>query len=183
MRHVLRPTPSRMPKAGLAAGMVIAMFATTAWAGDPNGPTGMPKPSSTYRFVFDLSAVPPGPDDIDPGLRQVAQLVDTYAAYGVGTGHRKFVVVIHGGKVDLGLTAAAYGARNGGQGNANIALMRSLANRGVRFILSEPSSPLEKIDRRDVQPFVEIGPNANITFLDLETGGYVYTSTKSLANE
>ena len=64
-------------------------------AKDQPGAHEYPDPKLTYKFVFDLSGGPETPDKVNPGLRGVAEFINTLAKYNVPASHRQLVVVFH----------------------------------------------------------------------------------------
>ncbi len=142
-----------------------------------------PDQSTTYKVVFDLNSAPSVLDEVDPGLQAVADLLAQYASHGVNTSHRRFVVVLHAATTDLALDAAFYERLHTGRANRNIAMMRDLVAKGVRFVVSQQSLAIRSISPDAIQRFVRIGPTANLVFIDLEAEGYVFTTTTSLVKE
>ncbi len=145
--------------------------------------TDGPDQSTTYKVVFDLNSTSPVLDDVDPGLQAVADLLAQYASHGVGSTHRRFVVVLHAATTDLALNAASYERLHTGRANRNIAVMRDLVAKGVHFVVSQQSLAIRSISPNAIQRFVRIGPTANLVFINLEAKGYVFTSTTSLVKE
>ena len=127
------------------------------------------------KIVFDLNSSPATPSDANPGLVAIANLVRDYESR-PDRPRVEIAVVLHANTTDLAVDAAP--ARNG-----SIALMRSLAGKGVAFVVSRQSLASRGIAEREVQPFVRFGPTATVIFLDYEANGYIFDSSRSLANE
>jgi hypothetical protein len=64
-------------------------------AKDQPGAHEYPDPKLTYKIVFDLAGGPDSPDKVNPGLRGVAEFINTLAKYGVPASHRIIAVVFH----------------------------------------------------------------------------------------
>ncbi len=139
-----------------------------------------PHADAVYKFVFDLGSGKPAPDGTNPGLEEVARFHKLYETYGVPAANLKFVIVLHGDKTDISLAAPAYAARHAGAGNADVAALQALSRIGVRLVVASPALTQAGFTQADVLPGIEIGPLANVTFLDLEAQGYVYTGTRDL---
>ena len=172
-----------MKRKTIAGGLICMM--TTSSALVQARPVTMEDPdqSTIYKVVFDLNSTSSVLDDVDPGLQAVADLMAQYASHGVGANRRRFVVVLHAATTDLALDAASYRRLHTGRANRNVAVMRDLVAKGVRFVVSQQSMAIRSISPNAIQCFVRIGPTANLVFINLEAKGYVFTSTTSLVKE
>jgi intracellular sulfur oxidation DsrE/DsrF family protein len=141
---------------------------------------GSPKPLETYKIVFDLNTATPKLGALNPGLIVVAGLVNTYAEFGVEKHNRIFAVVLRGEFVELAVDDATYKQRHAGIPNPDLALIRQMDAAGVSFAIDAPSLAKRHIRENDVLPIVRVTAAADLMFLDLESSGYVYTSTRSL---
>ena len=95
-------------------------------AKDQPGAHEYPDPNLTYKFVFDLANGPDSPDKVNPGLRGVAQFINTLAKYNVPASHRQLVVVFHQKSTPAILMSDEYKKRNNGVDNPNIALIQAM---------------------------------------------------------
>ena len=168
----------------IAAAVIASAMATGAGsAGARQKAVGMPRPATQYKIVFDLNSHSPSPGDINPGLEQVLDILDLYELYGIDRGHRGLVVVLHADTTEVALGAPAYTRLHPGYSNPNAAMIATLVRNGVKFVVSRQSLILRNIDPAAVEQSIAIVPTANLTFISLETEGYVFTSTTSLARE
>lgn len=141
---------------------------------------GVPKAGMRYRIVFDLNSVAHSAGDPNPGLAVIAGLVNTYAQYGVGRERRRFVVVLRNDFVVLAENDSTYRQHHAGSANPDAALMQQLVRAGVVIAADAASLRKASLAQTDLQKGVQVHVSANLTFLDLEAEGYVYTSTRSL---
>lgn len=141
---------------------------------------GTPRAGTVYSIVFDLNSPPGLVGAPSPGLAVIAGLLNTYARYGVPQEHRRFVVVLRNDFVELTETDASYQQRHAGRTNPDSPLLGALIKAGVVFAVDTPSLGRASLATSDLQPGVRVDVAANLTFLDLEAEGYVYTSTRSL---
>jgi intracellular sulfur oxidation DsrE/DsrF family protein len=143
---------------------------------------GVPDARKVYRIVFNLNSAHARSDQADPGLTVIARLLNTYAQYGVTRAHRKFVVVSQGDYVEIMENEFAYRRRHMGRSNPDATLLRRLSKAGVIFVVDRPSLNERGLSNTDIETGVRVHVAANLTFLDLEAQGYVFTSTRSLQN-
>lgn len=169
-----------------ATAFFIALSAGAAWlsaqaglvpgadpARDVPGAKMMPNPKTTYRVLFDMTAAPAKPSDINPMLRTAARYLNTLIKAGVPADHRKIAIIIHGGGTPAVLINDAYKARNGGQDNANILLMQALVKAGVELHVCGQGVLGAKIDTKDIQPEVQVDLWALTTIVEMQQRGYV----------
>ena len=159
------------------------------WVGGSIGPTGlvpgvdaardvagaklMPDPKTTYRVLFDMVSAPAQAADVNPMLQTAAKYLNTLIKAGVPAEHRKIAIIIHGGGTPAILVNDAFKSRNGGQENPNIALMQALAKAGVELHVCGQGVLNAKIDRKDIQPEVQVDLWALTTIIELQHKGYV----------
>ena len=132
----------------------------------------MPNPKVTYRVLFDMVTAPEKPGDVNPMLQTAARYVNTLIKNGVPAPHRKIAIVMHGGGTPAIMANDAYKARNG-QDNPNIPLMQALAKAGVELHVCGQGVFAAKIDRKDIQPEVQVDLWALTTIVELQQRGYV----------
>jgi hypothetical protein len=77
-------------------------------AKDQPGAHEYPDPKLTYKLVFDLAGGPDTPDKVNPGLRGVAEFINTLAKYNVPASHRIIAVVFHQKSTPAILINASY---------------------------------------------------------------------------
>ena len=140
---------------------------------DIPGAHEMLDPAHDYKVIFSLLSVPKSLDEINPGLKFVASFVNTFPYYKVPPEHRHFVVIFHGPTVDLVVNNKAYQKRHNGHSNPNIALMQDLTKAGVQLVVCGQSALENGVDLKTIQSDVQLNLSATVTFLNLESKGYI----------
>ncbi len=131
-----------------------------------------PDPKLTYRFVVDLPGGPDSPDKINPGLRSVAEFINTLAKYGVPAKHRLIVVVFHQKSTPAILVSDEYKRRNDGVDNPNIALIQAMKKAGVDFRVCGQAVLANHIDPKTILPEIQLDLWAGITIPNMMMRGY-----------
>lgn len=134
------------------------------------------------KLVFDLDSVSESPAAVNPGLVAIAELIRQYGTYGSDSPDLSIVVVLHGKTTELALDRAS-STRRTGAANGSIPLMTSMADHGVKFLVSRQALSNRAIGENEMQSMVRFGPSAAIIFLDLEASGYVFDGSRDLAND
>ncbi|MGE0813377.1 MAG: DsrE family protein [Vicinamibacterales bacterium] len=142
-------------------------------ARDVAGAKEVPDAKTEYRVLFDVASAPGKPTDVNPMLQAAARYLNTLAKVGVPAEHRKIAVIFHQGGTPAILTNDEYKARNNGQANPNLALMQALAKAGVEMHVCGQAVLGAKIDRKDIQPEVQVDLWALTTIINMELRGYV----------
>jgi intracellular sulfur oxidation DsrE/DsrF family protein len=91
-----------------------------------------PDPDLDYKIVIDLKAPGPDPARINPGVNNIARLLNLYAAGGVPAARLKVVAAIHGDATFTVLDNEGYRARYGID-NPNLELIHQLKSAGVEL--------------------------------------------------
>jgi len=107
-------------------------------------------------------------------LAVTARYINTLAKYGVPADHRKIAVVFHQKGTEIIQNNEAYKARNNGHDNPNIAIIRSLKKAGVDFRVCGQAVMAFKIDRKNIQPEIQLDLWALTTLVDFQLDGYVH---------
>ena len=140
-------------------------------AKDQPGAHEYPDPKLTYKFVFDLSGGPETPDKVNPGLRGVAQFINTLAKYNVPASHRQLVVVFHQKSTPAILMNDEYKKRYNTD-NPDIALIQAMKKAGVDFRVCGQAVLGMKIDPKTIQPEVQLDLWAGMTIPNMMMRGY-----------
>ena len=140
---------------------------------DVPGATDRPDPSLTYKLAFDITSMPSSADAISPALTGIARMVNTLRAHGVPANRIQATAVFHGLPIALVTKDETYRNRTGGKGNPNIDLIRQLAAAGVKFAVCGGSARAQNYQASDLLPGVTLNLSAPMTFIDLQTRGYV----------
>ncbi len=141
---------------------------------------GRPQAGKNYKIVFDLNSPANDDNNPNPGLVLIARLLNTYAQFKISRDHREFLVVLRGDFVTLAEDDPTYRQQHNAQPNPNAVLMQRLVKAGVVLIADSTSLTKKSLSKANLQDGVQIHVAANLTFLDLEAQGFVYTTTKSL---
>ena len=141
-------------------------------ARDQPGAHEYPDPKLTYKIVFDLANGPANPGDVNPGLKGVAQFINTLAKYGVPASHRQLVVVFHQKSTPAILMNDEFKKRNNGVDNPNIALIQAMKKAGVDFRVCGQAVIFGKIDPKTIQPEIQLDLWAGMTIPNLMMRGY-----------
>lgn len=89
-----------------------------------------PDPNLDYKIVIDLKSKSPDPSKINPGLNNIARLLNLHAAGGISADKLKVVAAIHGNATYLVLDNKGY-QKKYGVDNPNLDLISQLKNAGV----------------------------------------------------
>lgn len=140
-------------------------------AKDQPGAHEYPDPKLTYKIVFDLADGPATPDKVNPGLRGVAQFINTLAKYNVPASHRIIAVVFHQKSTPAILVNDEYRKRYNTD-NPDIALVQAMKKAGVDFRVCGQAVLGNHIDPKTIQPEIELDLWAGITIPNLMMRGY-----------
>jgi intracellular sulfur oxidation DsrE/DsrF family protein len=140
-------------------------------AKDQPGAHEYPDPKLTYKIVFDLADGPATPDKVNPGLRGVAEFINTLAKYNVPASHRMIAVVFHQKSTPAILINDEYRKRYNTD-NPDIALVQAMKKAGVDFRVCGQAVLGNHIDPKTIQPEIELDLWAGITIPNLMMRGY-----------
>jgi len=142
-------------------------------ARDVPGAHEVPDATTEYKVLFDVVRGPEKPSDVNPMLQAAARYLNTLAKVGVPAAHRQIAVIFHQGGTPAILQDEAYKARNDGQSNPNIEIIRALANAGVEFHVCGQAVLGMKIDAEDIQPEIQVDLWALTSIVNMQSRGYV----------
>ena len=175
----LRETATALVAALIATGFAVSSagaqtpIPSVGVIQDVPGATDRPDPSLTYKLAFDITAMPSSADTISPALTGIARMVNTLRAHGVPADRIQATAVFHGLPIVLVTKDETYRNRTGGKGNPNLELIRQLAAAGVKFAVCGGSARAQNYQASDLLPGVTLNLAAPLTFIDLQTRGYV----------
>src|SRR5215472_6424947 len=124
-------------------------------AKDQPGAHEYPDPKLTYKIVFDLANGPDSPDKVNPGLRGVAQFINTLAKYNVPASHRQLVVVFHQKSTPAILTNEEYHKRFNVD-NPDATLISDMKKAGVDFRVCGQAVLGNHIDPKTILPQIQL---------------------------
>jgi intracellular sulfur oxidation DsrE/DsrF family protein len=115
-----------------------------------------PDPSIEYKIVIDLKTLQRDKESINPGLNNVARMINLHGLGGVDSENLHVAVAIHGGATDVILNNEAY-QKKYELDNPNIELIRELKNAGVELYVCGQSLLARKYDQKEVNEDIKIG--------------------------
>jgi len=134
----------------------------------------MPDAKTDYKVLFDVRNAPSKPGDVNPVLETAARYLNTLAKLGVPASHRHIAVIFHQGGTPAVLTNEEYKARNHGQDNPNVAIIRALKQAGVELHLCGQAALAMHIAPKDMQPEIQLDLWALTTIVNFEMRGYAH---------
>lgn len=131
-------------------------------------------PDSTidYKIVIDLKTLQRDKESINPGLNNVARMMNLHGLGGVKAENLHVAVVIHGGATDVILTNEAYQKRYE-LGNPNLKLIHALKDSGAKIYVCGQSLIARQYARESVNPEIEVGLSMLTTYTTYISKGYV----------
>ncbi len=115
-----------------------------------------PDPSIIYKIVVDLKTTQRDKESINPGLNNVARMLNLHGLGGVKAENLKIAVAIHGGATDVILTNEAYRSRYE-LDNPNLKLISELKEAGVDLYVCGQSLLGRKYEHGEVNKEIKIG--------------------------
>ena len=93
-----------------------------------------PNPGQQYKIVIDLKSASPDPAKVNPGLNNIARMLNLHAAGGIKSENMNVVVAIHGNATYTVLDKKGY-IKKYAMENPNMDLIRELKNAGVKLFI------------------------------------------------
>jgi len=163
----------------LCAGALAApVFAQTApITGVPSmkdfaGANELPDPSLDYKIAFDMNTMADSPDQVNPGLKMIGALINTYESHGVSPSHLHLQAVFHGPTIVVVTDDATYKARTGVEHNPNVDLLNQLRKAGLKTVVCGQSAMAQHYDFKTIV-HAQMNFSASVTFINLMTRGYI----------
>jgi len=135
-----------------AANPIIKNFGTIYEVPDGVKPDG----NLEYKIVIDLKSSQRDKESINPGLNNVARMMNLHVLGGVKPENLKVAVAIHGGATDVILTNEAYKERYE-LDNPNLELINALKDAGVELYVCGQSILGRKYERNEINKQITIG--------------------------
>ncbi|SFO33345.1 DsrE family protein [Sphingomonas sp. OK281] len=132
-----------------------------------------PDPALQYRMVFDVQTMADSSDDVSPALQSIGGLLNTFRKYGVPADHIQATAVFHGQSIVLVTRDETYRHRTGSIRNPNLDLLKELASAGVELVVCGQSARAQHYLKDDLIPSAQLNLSATITFINLQTRGFV----------
>lgn len=134
-----------------------------------------PRPSSSYRAIFDATRAAGAPTELVPALNMAGSELNAMGVAGTPLRNAKFVVVFHGGAIDGILDDAHYRAKFG-VSNPNLKVIAELKKAGVELFVCGQNLAFAKIDPKSLTPDVTIASDALLVLMKYQNDGYALMS-------
>lgn len=133
----------------------------------------LPDPSLNYKIVFDVQSMASSPDQVNPALKMIGTLINTYEKHGVSPAHLHLTAVFHGPSIVVVTDDATYKGRTGVAHNPNVEILEQLQKAGLQMVICGQSAMAQHYDFKTILPLAQINYSASVTFINLETRGYI----------
>lgn len=177
LQSLLHAQPTRMERfKKLAPQMVYPFMKGSFMSGviPVSNLSEMPDTNREYKLIFDFTqASAPGTQTIEmnPGLDEVARILNLHMAAGIPRSKIKAVVVFHAGSIPILLQEAAHQSLLK-VSNPNIAFLTELNTLGCRLVVCGQSLALREIPAGQLLPFIHIALAAKTTITKYYQEGY-----------
>ncbi|RNC84687.1 MAG: hypothetical protein ED557_06825 [Balneola sp.] len=131
-----------------------------------------PKLDVSYDIVVDLKTLQRDKESINPGLNNVARMMNLHGLGGVTPENLSVAVVIHGGATDVVLDNETYQQRYE-LNNPNIDLISTLKEAGVSIYVCGQSLLARKYAQQSVNPDITTGLSMLTVFTTYMHEGYL----------
>lgn len=131
-----------------------------------------PDSEMNYNIVVDLKTLQRDKESINPGLNNVARMINLHGLGGVTSENLNVAVVIHGGATDVVLRNEAYQQRYE-LDNLNLELIDALKEAGVEIYVCGQSLLARKYARESVNSEIEVGLSMLTVFTTHMHNGFV----------
>ena len=109
-----------------------------------------------YKIVIDLKTLQDDKNQINPGMNNIARMMNLHGLGGVSSDNIHVVVAVHGGATETILTNEGYRRKNG-ISNPNLELIDALEDAGAEIYVCGQSLLARGYDQAEVNPEVTIG--------------------------
>ncbi|MCR9133301.1 MAG: DsrE family protein [bacterium] len=125
-----------------------------------------------YKIVIDLKTLQRDKESINPGLNNVARMMNLHGLGGVNAENLDVAVIVHGGATDIIINNEAYQKRYE-LDNPNIELIATLKEAGVNIYVCGQSLLSRQYARNEVNEDVIVALSMLTTFTTYMHNGYV----------
>ncbi|MDR9418845.1 DsrE family protein [Gracilimonas sp.] len=130
-----------------------------------------PDPDMEYKIVIDLKTLQRDKASLNPGLNNVARMMNLHGLGGVKPANLKVAVVIHGGATDLVIDNEAYQKRYE-LDNPNLELIDTLKEAGVELYVCGQSLLARGYGFDEINPQILQGLSMLTVFTTYMNNGY-----------
>jgi|SRR6056297_2005130 len=109
-----------------------------------------------YKIVIDLKTLQDDKNQINPGMNNIARMMNLHGLGGVSSDNIHVIVAVHGGATETILTNEGYRRKNG-ISNPNLELIDALEDAGAEIYVCGQSLLARGYDQAEVNPEVTIG--------------------------
>lgn len=148
--------------------------------GDVNRPVSgafAPDKNQHYKLVFRVSQAAATPGTVNPGLNEVARVINLYGSAGVPADRLDAVVAVNGGATPAMLDEPHY-RKLFGTANPNLSLIQALSAAGVKVTLCSQALAWHHYSPAWVAAPVIRTPSALTTLTTLQNQGYALLDTQ-----
>lgn len=131
-----------------------------------------PEADQAYRIVIDLKTLQRDKESINPGLNNVARMMNLHGLGGVQKDSLYVAVVIHGGATDVIIDNDAYQQRYE-LDNPNLELIDTLINSGAKIYVCGQSLLARNYAMNEINPKITIGLSMLTVFTTHVQQGFV----------
>jgi intracellular sulfur oxidation DsrE/DsrF family protein len=125
-----------------------------------------------YKIVIDLKTLQRDKESINPGLNNVARLMNLHGLGGVTAKNLDVAVIVHGSATDVIIDNDAYQKRYE-LDNPNIALITALKEAGAKVYVCGQSLLSRQYARNEINEDVTVALSMLTTYTTYVHGGYV----------
>lgn len=115
-----------------------------------------PETDLEYKIVVDLKTLEPDKNSINPGLNNIARMMNLHGLGGVKPENLNVVVVVHGSATEIILNNKGYQRKNGVE-NPNLELIDALKDAGADFYVCGQSLLARGYPQEEVNAEVKTG--------------------------
>ena len=139
-----------------------------------DNPTEIPDPKMDYKILFELAGATPDSmiKENNPGLDEIARVINLHAASGIPIKKIIPVVVVHAGALFSLMTNEAY-QKKYKTDNPNLTLLDDMTKLGIRFIACGQAMNFVGVTKEELLPFVKISLTAQTVISGYQMKGYV----------
>ncbi|MBD3615280.1 MAG: DsrE family protein [Gracilimonas sp.] len=130
-----------------------------------------PNPDMEYNIVIDLKTLQQDKESLNPGLNNVARMMNLHGLGGVKEESLSVVVVVHGGATDIVINNEAYQKRYK-LNNPNLELIDTLNEAGVEIYVCGQSLLAREYGFDEINPQVTKGLSMLTVFTTYMNKGY-----------
>jgi intracellular sulfur oxidation DsrE/DsrF family protein len=130
-----------------------------------------PQKGRTYKALFDVTKLPPKPNQVVPGLADAARLLNVFGSLGLSQTNLKIVAVLHGDAAYAAMNNDVYRSKFGID-NPNLKLIQELKAAGVQLFLCGQAFHDFNFQEKDILPDVKMATAAVVVLAMYENDGY-----------